>query len=49
MLFSDFYIECVGIERAEAKQVDFQQKGNAACADECEEYEHSALPLTKNE
>jgi len=46
----DFFVLCTeGFERAEAKQVDFQQKGNAACVDECEEYEHSALPRTRNE
>ncbi len=28
-----------GFEPAEAKQIDFQQKSNVACVDECEEYE----------
>ena len=47
--FGIFLFLCTeGFERAEAKQVDFQQKGNAACVDECEEYEHSALPRTRS-
>jgi len=48
-LIIQFYQWKEGLKRAEAKQDLFQQKEIAVCVDECEEYEHSALPRAKSE